>query len=74
MGTAFISSLAVKQEIDRGELVALPVKGIDIRREFHLVSRADAFLSPAARAFRELAAGGGPRPGSPRRRPDPAKS
>jgi len=55
MGIAFVSSLAVRDEVERKQLVEVPVRGVEIRRRFHLISRADAFLSPAARAFREIA-------------------
>ena len=55
LGVAFISSLAVEEEVSCGTLATPKVKGLDVRREFYLVTRKDHLLSPAARAFREIA-------------------
>jgi DNA-binding transcriptional LysR family regulator len=55
LGVAFVSSLAVKDELECGTLAAVRVKGFDVRRSFYLVSRPEEHLSPAARAFREIA-------------------
>jgi DNA-binding transcriptional LysR family regulator len=55
LGVAFVSSLAIRDELEQGTLLAVRVKGFDVRRSFHLVSRPDDLLSPAARAFRDLA-------------------
>ncbi len=55
LGIALVSSLAIRDELGHGTLVALRVKGFDIRRQFHLVSRPEDLLSPAAKAFREIA-------------------
>jgi len=55
LGAAFISDLAVRDEIEAGTLVAKAVKDFEVERSFSLVSRAESLLSPAARAFREIA-------------------
>ncbi|HEX5135483.1 MAG TPA: selenium metabolism-associated LysR family transcriptional regulator [Planctomycetota bacterium] len=55
LGLAFVSNLAIRDDLSRGNLVALRVRGFDVRRSFHLVSRAEELLSPAAKAFRTLA-------------------
>lgn len=57
LGIAFVSSLAIRDEIAHGTLSTLRVKGFDVRRLFHLVSRPEDLLSPAAKAFREIALG-----------------
>jgi len=56
LGIAFVSSLAIRDEVAQGCLATLRVKGFEVRRTFHLVARPDDVLSPAARAFREIAA------------------
>ena len=55
LGVAFASGLAVADELAAGNLVSPKLKGLDIRREFFLVCRREELLSPAARAFRDLA-------------------
>jgi molybdate transport repressor ModE-like protein len=55
LGWAFISNLAVKEEMTVGSLVRIPLKGFSVVRSFHLVSRSDDLLSPAARAFKRIA-------------------
>lgn len=55
LGAAILSGLAVAEELAAGTLVAPRLKGLDIVREFHLVCRKEGLLSPAARAFRDLA-------------------
>jgi DNA-binding transcriptional LysR family regulator len=57
LGAAFVSSLAIEDEVRAGTLVQVPLKGFDVRRAFYLVSRPEALLSPAAQAFRALAIG-----------------
>jgi len=54
LGIAFVSSLAVAEELAHGTLAAVRVKGFNVGRAFHLVTRPEAFLSPAARAFRQI--------------------
>jgi DNA-binding transcriptional LysR family regulator len=54
LGVALVSSFAIRDEIAHGTLVTVKVKGLDVRRGFHLVSRAEELLSPAAKTFREI--------------------
>ena len=55
LGAAFLSELAVDEDLASGKLVALSLDGFDSRRTFYLAHRTSARLSPAARAFVELA-------------------
>lgn len=50
-GVAFISEMAVRGELQRGELVAINLAGVAITRSFSLVQRKGRTLSPAAAAF-----------------------
>ncbi len=60
LGLSFVSSLAVKDELAAGTLATVPVEGFDVPRTFHLVTRENAYLSPAARVLRDLARAGAP--------------
>jgi len=55
MGIAFVSDLAVKDEVAQGTLATVDIRGFDVTRSFHLVTRPEALLGPAARAFRDVA-------------------
>lgn len=55
LGAAFVSDLSVRDELERGILVAVKVRDFEVAREFHLVAREEEILSPAARAMRDLA-------------------
>ncbi len=55
VGIAFVSDRAVVDELASGVLVTVPVRGVDVRRDFYLVNRQGAYLGPAARAFHEVA-------------------
>lgn len=57
LGVAFVSDLAVRDELEQGVLAKVRVRGFDVARDFHVVTRREEFLSPAAMAFRELALG-----------------
>lgn len=50
-GVAYISEMAVRGELKRGELVSIKLSGISITRQFFLVQRKGRTLSPAATAF-----------------------
>jgi DNA-binding transcriptional LysR family regulator len=50
-GVAFISEMAVRQELQQGGLVAIKIPGITMTRNFSLVSRKGRTLSPAGAAF-----------------------
>lgn len=53
-GAAFLSESSVKREVARGELMIIPVAGLQVRRHFWLVKRTGRTLSPAAAAFAAL--------------------
>lgn len=53
-GIAFISEMAVRGELKRGELVAIDLSGVVITRSFSLVHRKGRALSPAAAAFSSM--------------------
>jgi len=50
-GLAFVSELAVREELKQGKLVAINLAGLTITRSFSLVQRRGRTLSPAANAF-----------------------
>ena len=51
VGAALVSALAVQRELASGELVRLPITGVDLRPQLSLVRRTDKQLSRAAQAF-----------------------
>jgi len=51
VGAAVLSAFAVRRELASGELVRIPIEGIDLRPQLTLVKRADKHLSRAAQAF-----------------------
>lgn len=55
LGIAFISRFAAEAELKANSLVAVRVRGLDIRRELKIVYRKDKHLSRAAQAFIEMA-------------------
>jgi len=57
LGIAFISRFAVETELKARNLVAITVRGVDIRRELKIVHRKDKHLSRVARIFIEMARG-----------------
>ncbi|MEE9615021.1 MAG: selenium metabolism-associated LysR family transcriptional regulator [Thermodesulfobacteriota bacterium] len=54
MGFAFISRVAVQGDIERGTLRAVKVKGINIKRRFHIITHRLRTNSPIARTFMEF--------------------
>lgn len=54
LGVAFVSVHAVKGELAAGRLKALHLRGLPIRRHFHVIHHEARALAPAARAFVEL--------------------
>jgi DNA-binding transcriptional LysR family regulator len=54
LGVAFLSIHAVRQELATGQLHALRVRGLRIKRHFHLIHHRRRQLSAAARALMEL--------------------
>jgi len=53
-GVAFISELAIREELRNGELVSIDLAGVDIQRTFSLVHRKGRTLSPAAAVFSQV--------------------
>jgi DNA-binding transcriptional LysR family regulator len=53
LGISILSSLAVAEDLRRGDLVTVPLEGMCIRRPFYLVRRKGRQLSPLALAFYE---------------------
>ena len=54
LGAAFTSNLAVHDELKSGALAAVRVDGFAVTRGFHLVTREESLLGPAAKAFRDF--------------------
>lgn len=54
LGVAFVSVHAVKGELAAGRLRVLRLRGLPIRRHFHVIHHEARALAPAARAFVEL--------------------
>jgi DNA-binding transcriptional LysR family regulator len=52
---AYVSSLSVKDEIRRGDLIALTVKDLRIKRSLHMLWLKGRSFSPSTRAFFDLA-------------------
>jgi DNA-binding transcriptional LysR family regulator len=51
VGAAVLSVLSVRRELAQGDLVRIPVAGLDLRAQVGLVQRVDKHLSRAAEAF-----------------------
>jgi LysR family transcriptional regulator, transcriptional activator of the cysJI operon len=51
VGAAIVSALTVKRELVSGDLVRIPITGVDLRPQLSLVRRIDKQLSRAAQAF-----------------------
>ncbi|MBV9691599.1 MAG: LysR family transcriptional regulator [Ktedonobacteraceae bacterium] len=51
VGAAIISKLTVQRELAGGDLVTIPIDGLDLRPDLSLIQRADKQLSLAAQAF-----------------------
>src|SRR5947199_611426 len=54
VGAAIVSALAIQRELVAGDLVRIPIAGLDLRPELSLVKRTDKQLSRAAQAFCDL--------------------
>jgi DNA-binding transcriptional LysR family regulator len=57
VGAAIVSALAVQRELASGDLLRIPITGIELRPSLSLVRRADKHLSRAAEAFCALLRG-----------------
>jgi DNA-binding transcriptional LysR family regulator len=53
-GAAFLSEIAIRQELARGELVKVEVADFTVPRQFWLATRRQRTASPAARVFAEM--------------------
>lgn len=53
LGVAFLSRSAVKPELDRGDLIQLPVEGLEVKRILWLAYNPDRYQSRAAKLFRD---------------------
>jgi len=51
LGVSFVSELSIRQELERGDLVAIELQDLVVVRSFYLASRAGRALSPAAKVF-----------------------
>ena len=53
-GISILSRVSVKRELDEGLLVAIPIRGLKMTRDFYAVCYKGRPLSPVAQAFREF--------------------
>ena len=51
IGTSILSRRAVAEDIERGTLTAVPIKGVTLTRSFFLITRKNRELSPICKAF-----------------------
>lgn len=51
MGAAIVSALTVQRELASGDLIRVPIAGLNLRPELSLIRRTDKQLSRAAQAF-----------------------
>lgn len=58
LGVAFVSVYAVRGELDGGRLCRVPLRGLRIRRHFHVIHSEGRTLTASARAFLERFGGG----------------
>ena len=63
LGVSFVSRLTVELELAAGRLATLPVRGLTIERDLHLVTLRGKTASPAAAAFIDLIRAPSPREG-----------
>jgi DNA-binding transcriptional LysR family regulator len=54
VGAAIVSALGVQREIATGQLIRIPIPGLDLRPELSLIQRTDKQLSRAAQAFCDM--------------------
>jgi DNA-binding transcriptional LysR family regulator len=57
IGIAFISQMAVKDEMESGRLVNVKLNGLPITREFKLIWHKDKYRSPLLNAFIQFVIG-----------------
>jgi len=63
-GVALVPAVCVRSDVQRGELVRVPVPELQIERKIRIVYRKNATLSHAARAFLKVAEAEARKPGS----------
>jgi len=51
IGISILSRLAVEEDLQRGSLVAVPIRGVRFHRPFYLIQRINRQLSPLCEAF-----------------------
>lgn len=51
VGVAIVPALSVRRELEKGDLVQLPLSGLELRPQLSMIQRADKQLSRAAQAF-----------------------
>jgi DNA-binding transcriptional LysR family regulator len=54
MGISFLSKQAVAENVQRGELAMVEVKGLNLTRPFYLINRKNRELSPVASVFMDF--------------------
>lgn len=54
VGAAIVSALSVRRELETGDLVHVPIEGLELRPQLSLIRRVDKQLSQAAQAFCSL--------------------
>lgn len=50
-GIAVLPLLLVEEHLAKGELAAVPIEGVSLKRKFSFIYHKDKYLTPAARAF-----------------------
>lgn len=51
VGAAIVSALTIRRDVEKGDLVQIPIQGVQLHPQLSLVQRADKQLSRAAQAF-----------------------
>jgi DNA-binding transcriptional LysR family regulator len=54
VGATIIPAMSVQREMESGELLRIPIVGLEIRPQLCMIWREDKQFSPAAQAFRDL--------------------
>jgi DNA-binding transcriptional LysR family regulator len=54
VGATILSAMSVRKELESGELLRIPIIGVEMRPQLSMIWREDKQFSPAAQAFRDL--------------------
>jgi DNA-binding transcriptional LysR family regulator len=54
VGAAIIPAMSIQRELESGELLRIPITGLEMRPRLSMIWREDKQFSPAAQAFREM--------------------